>query len=96
MANRYDTTLPVADQLRAVRDDSLMPTPDKQDTAYAVLTRGADTVADLLEALRLLKEELTIPAAEYVPAIPACWDIIGAAIAKATGSSDFHITERRA
>lgn len=52
MANRYDITKPVADQLRAVRDDHLMATPDKTDTAYAVMTRAADTLAELLEALQ--------------------------------------------
>ena len=49
MANRYDITEPVADQLRAVRDDHLMATPDKLDTAYAVMTRAADTLGELLD-----------------------------------------------
>lgn len=30
-----------------------MATPDKQDTAYAVMTRAADTIGELLEALRV-------------------------------------------
>lgn len=39
--------------------------------------------AELMATLRRVKTELTIPAAEYVPAIPAVWDIIDAALAKA-------------
>lgn len=41
-----------------------------------------DRVKILETALRRVKQELTIPAAEYVPAIPACWDIIDAALTK--------------
>lgn len=35
----------------------------------------------LANALRRIKAELTIPAAEYVPAIPACWTIVDEALA---------------
>jgi allophanate hydrolase subunit 1 len=41
------------------------------------------TIADLVKALERVSQELTIPAAEYVPAIPACFDIIDAALAGA-------------
>lgn len=51
MANRYDTTKPVADQLRAVRDDYLIATPDKQDTAYAVMTRAIEHLEALDKAI---------------------------------------------
>jgi asparagine synthetase B (glutamine-hydrolysing) len=37
---------------------------------------------EMAEALRLIKHELTIPAAEYVPAIPAVVDIITSALDK--------------
>jgi hypothetical protein len=47
------------------------------------LLRGVEAENDRLrEALERVKQELIIPAAEYVPAIPACWDIIDAALAK--------------
>lgn len=52
--SRFDTTLPLADQITAVRDHFLMATPDKTDTAYAVMTRGSETIAALLEALQAL------------------------------------------
>lgn len=39
---------------------------------------------ELIETLRRVKVELTIPAAEYVPAIPAAWDIIDGALARAS------------
>lgn len=35
----------------------------------------------LRAALRRVETELTIPAAEFVPAIPACWAIIAEALA---------------
>jgi len=38
----------------------------------------------LITALKQVKHELLIPAAEYVPAIPACWEIIDAALAAST------------
>lgn len=38
----------------------------------------------LIAALNQVKHELLIPAAEYVPAIPACWEIIDAALAAST------------
>lgn len=40
----------------------------------------AATIRELRSALERVKEELTIPAAEYVPAIPDCWNIIDAAL----------------
>lgn len=42
--SRFDAQLPLADQVRAVRDAYLMATPDKDDTAWAVLTRAADAL----------------------------------------------------
>lgn len=39
----------------------------------------------MLKALEAIKRELTIPAAEHVPAIPAVWTIIDAAISQALG-----------
>lgn len=38
----------------------------------------------LIDALLAVRRELTIPAAEYVPAIPAAWAIIDAAIQSAS------------
>lgn len=54
----------------------------KADDEAAKLIAAAP---DLLEAMKRVQQELTIPAAEYVPAIPACWEIINDAIAKAEG-----------
>lgn len=41
------------------------------------------TVTDLLMTLQKVRRELIIPAAEYVPAIPAVWEIIDTAVEKA-------------
>lgn len=48
---------------------------------------GGHTYAEckLRSALLAVRRELTIPAAEYVPAIPAAWAIIDAALSKALG-----------
>lgn len=95
MANRYDISKPVADQLRAVRDDYLMATPDKLDTAYAVMTRGADTVADLLAACQsaipknVATDNRNIPDDQLIPLDFTMGELrrIQAAIAKALGSA---------
>lgn len=42
----------------------------------------------LIAALKRVKHELLIPAAEYVPAIPACWEIIDAALASSSTVSE--------
>lgn len=73
MSARYDITRPVADQLRAVRDDHLMATPDKIDTAYAVMTRSVSVIEGLLEAGELafdLLDDLTTPGESYEDDIP--------------------------
>lgn len=49
--------------------------------------RLIETQRELVAALGALNEHLTIPAAEYVPAIPEAWKIIDTAIAKAEGRS---------
>lgn len=44
------------------------------------IERRDQRIAKLEAALRRVKQELMIPAAEYVPAIPAVWGIIDAAL----------------
>ena len=46
------------------------------------IERLEERVRTLEAALRRVKHELLIPAAEYVPAIPAVWDIIDAALVR--------------
>lgn len=47
-----------------------------------------ERIDELKSALRSIKRELTIPAAEYVPAIPVVWRIIDAALNPAPTSTD--------
>lgn len=51
----------------------------------AFLARGRDRLARLERALADVKRVLTVPAAEYVPAIPDAWGIIDAALADTGG-----------
>lgn len=44
-----------------------------------------EAIALLRQALSDVKRTLTIPAAEYVPAIPDAWTLIDAALAKTAG-----------
>ncbi len=69
------------------------PTSEKHAQYFAAVQPGAliwllDDVGGRIEALeaalRRVKQELTIPAAEYVPAIPAVWEIIDAALERPT------------
>ena len=46
------------------------------------IERLEERVRTLEAALRRVKHELLIPAAEYVPAIPAAWDTIDAALVR--------------
>ena len=46
------------------------------------IERLEERVRTLEAAPRRVKHELLIPAAEYVPAIPAVWDIIDAALVR--------------
>lgn len=41
-----------------------------------------ETITELLMTLQKVRRELLIPAAEYVPAIPAVWEIIDTAVEK--------------
>lgn len=54
MSRRFDPHNPVPVQIRAVRDVYLMSTPDKQDTAWAVLSSAADASDRLIAACQEL------------------------------------------
>lgn len=60
-------------QLRSAKDDA-----HDMRMRNLALTKRVET---LTQALRSAKRELTIPAAEYVPAIPVVWEILDRALA---------------
>lgn len=60
----------------ALADRAMDSANQALDAAHMLLLAAGRRTAELENALRLVKHELMIPAAEYVPAIPAVWDII--------------------
>jgi hypothetical protein len=97
MSQRFNPNQSASEVIRAVRDVYLMATPDKKDTAYAVLTGAADDFDAMLHALRVARSELNrlgnavwkdthTSAFDAVP-IAQVLTIVDNAIAKATGKA---------
>jgi hypothetical protein len=70
----------VGDKFERYSNGDFIPKSIHDETATATITALEAEVGRLREALLHLNRHLTIPAAEYVPAIPEAWKIIEAAL----------------